>query len=313
MLSSTVCILSYNRLAYLRQALVSVLAQTRRPDRIVIYDNGSDGYLREGLADLLAQGVEWVGAECNQPVLWNISRAIQSIQTDCFVLLHDDDRLCPEFLEKQTSAMEANPAWSAMSCNGYFIDESGQRTGATLSVPVLTPEYELFECSGQVALKYAENSCIPFSPAMYRTTLARAVPFRIDFGKVLDATYFCDLTEAGPIAFRSAPLYECRLHGGQDSSNFSVVLSNKLEEFFESRKLLDESKRAELTRLLLAQHTARNLKMIFDRLKKADFIMVSELLGDPRFKVWVAMRLIWEWTVRILLSRKRKWTNRTVS
>jgi glycosyltransferase involved in cell wall biosynthesis len=312
MLSSTVGILSYNRPAFLREALISVLAQTRRPDRIAIYDNGSDWHVREGIVDLLAQGVEWVGAEVNRPALWNINRAMQSIQTDCFVLLHDDDRLGPDFIEKQIAAMSANLGWSAISCNGYFIDDSGQRTGATLSVPVLTPEYELFECSGQVALKYAGNSCIPFSPAMYRTAMAKVVPFRTDFGKVLDATYFCDLAEIGPIAYLSLPLYECRLHGGQDSSSFSIVLSNKLETFFETRHLLDESRRAELVRLLLRQHTARNLKMIFVCLKKVDLKMMGKLLVDEKFNVLDAARLIGQWTFRIISSDKRNRINRTV-
>ena len=312
MLSATVCILSYNRLAFLREAVLSVLAQTRRADRIAIYDNGSNSHVHEGVADLLAQGVEWVGAQGNHPVLWNINRAMQSITTDCFVLFHDDDRLCPDFLEKQVRILEENPALSAISCNGHFIDNSGQRTGDTLTEPVLKPEIELFECSGEVALKYAGNSCIPFSPAMYRTKMASMVQFRTDFGKVLDATYFCDLTEIGPIAYQSAPLYECRLHGGQDSSSFSIALSNKLEAFFETRKLLDESKRAELMQLLLRQHAARNLKMIFACLKRADFKMVYTLLADQKFRVWDAVLLIWQWTRRILFSRKRNWTNRTV-
>jgi glycosyltransferase involved in cell wall biosynthesis len=299
-------------MAFLREALVSVLAQTRRPDRIAIYDNGSDRHVYEGLADLLEYGVEWVGADGNHPVLWNINRAMQSIRTDCFVLLHDDDRLCPDFLEKQAQALDANPHWSAISCNGYFIDDSGHRTGVTLSAPVREPEFELFDCSGQVALKYAGNSCIPFSPAIYRTEMAKAVQFRTDFGKVLDATYFCDLTEIGPIAYRTVPLYECRTHGGQDSSSFSIALSNKLEAFFETRTLLDESVRSELMRLLWRQHTARNLKMIFVSFKKSDFKMVYVLLADKKFKTLDALLLISQWTRRIVLSRKWSWVNRTV-
>lgn len=312
MLSITVGILSYNRPAFLREALASVLAQTQRPDRIAIYDNGSDSLVRESIADLLAQGVDWVGAAGNHPVLWNINRAMQSIQTDCFVLLHDDDRLCPNFIEKQAWAMEENPHWSALSCNGYFIDNAGKRTGTTLSVAVRESEFELFECSGQVALRYAGNSCIPFSPAMYRTVTARAVQFRTDFGKVLDATYFCDLTEISPIAYQLNPLYECRLHSGQDSSRFSIALSNKLEDFFETRKLIDESKRSELLKLLLRQHAARNLKMIFTSLKTSDFKMTYTLLMDKKFRVLDATFLIWQWALRIIFSRNRNWTNRTV-
>jgi hypothetical protein len=129
---------------------------------------------------------------------------------------------------------------------------------------------------------------------------------------VLDATYFCDLTEVGPIAYRLAPLYECRLHGGQDSSTFSITLSNKLEAFFETRKLVDESKRAELLRLLLTQHTARNLKMAFVCLKRADFGMVLTLLGDKKFKLTDSFLMVWQWSNRFLLSSKRNWSNRTV-
>jgi len=67
----------------------------------------------------------------------------------------------------------------------------------------------------RVALKYASNSCIPFSPTIYRFDVASKVKLKEDFEKVVDAVFFCDLAEYGLIAYQTNPLYECRLHAGQ--------------------------------------------------------------------------------------------------
>ncbi|MCR4303905.1 MAG: glycosyltransferase family 2 protein [Gallionella sp.] len=304
MLDVTVCIMSYNRPAYLREALRSVLTQTKQPKRIVIYDNGSDSGVFESVKEFVGKGVEWVGAEVNHPFIWNFSRAMFSSETRYIMMLHDDDRLCTNFLETQIGLLEANASLVAVSCNGYFIDETGKKTGGTLVSTVGGEPVELYTCSGQVALKYAGNSCIPFSPTVYRSEVARSIKFREGFDKVCDAVYFCDLAEIGSIAYQTAPLYECRVHSGQDSSYFPYDLMNQLEEFFWSRRCVNDSERAKLHNLLVWQHTARNLKQIFQSVRKGDLSPAASLLMDDKFRFVDAAKVIGAWGRKNVL---RKW------
>lgn len=162
----------------------------------------------------------------------------------------------------------------------------------------------MYTCSGQVALKYAGNSCVPLSPAVYRVAAARTLGFREEFGKVCDAVYFCDLTEVGNIAYQTRPLYECRAHPGQDSSHFPYELLNKLEQFFWVRKCADEAETGRLHVLLLKQHTARSLRQMFVALKMGRVLQVVSLFGDPKFKVGFAIQAFLD---RFLQSIFRKW------
>jgi glycosyltransferase involved in cell wall biosynthesis len=292
MLDVSIFILSYNRPGYLREAVESVILQSQTPSSIAIFDNGSAGEVQEAVRDFIELGVRWFGSDVNRGSHWNTLRAIDEVSSKYFMLLHDDDRLDPFFLERQIRFMEQNNAVSAVSCNGHLIDYKGVRLCRTLAPSPIGDRYHFFSSSGEVALKYAGNSCIPLSPTIYRTSLARSVTIREEFGKVADAVLFCDLTTVGPIAYLEDPLYECRIHPGQDSIIFPEDLMNKLELFFETRELPDEALRSKLVSLLTQQHTARNLKLMFISLRHKKIRRLIELYFDKRFKLSLAFYLM---------------------
>ena len=297
MLDITVCILSYNRPTYLREALHSVLLQARQPKKIIIYDNGSDERVFEEVKEFIDGDVQWRGAEHNYPVIWNFNRALRECETKYIVLLHDDDRLCPNFIEEQIKLLNADDSLVAVSCNGFLIDEDGKRKNATLASTV-EPTIELYTCSGQVALKYAGDSCLPMSPMVYRTQAVRLVEFREEFGKVCDAVLFCDLADVGVIAYQTTPLYECRVHSGQDSSYFAYKLMNQLEAFFWTRQCVNEVEQARLHSLLIRQHTARNIKQLYQSVKKGDLSLTMLLLMDDKFRIVDAVKVIVLWVFK---------------
>ena len=291
MLDISVFILSYNRPVYLRETVESVLRQSQTPCTIAIFDNGSASEVQESVRDFLELGVRWIGSDVNRGSHWNTRRAIESVSSKYFMLLHDDDRLDPLFLERQIRFMEENDAVAAVSCNGHLINHKGANLGKTLAPMQEGGRYHYFSFSGEVALKYAGNSCIPLSPTIYRTSLARLVGIREEFGKVADAVLFCDLTAVGPIAYLDDPLYDCRIHPGQDSMVFPADLMNKLEVFFETRELPDESLRPKLRRLLVRQHTIRNMKLMVNSIRRKQFLPLIRLSFDYRFKISLAIYL----------------------
>ncbi len=297
MLDITVCIMSYNRPKFLREALSSVLAQDLRSKKIIIYDNGSDECVYEEIKEFIGLKVQWRGAEFNHSGIWNFNRALRECETKYIMMFHDDDRLCPDFIETQVKFLEANDNFVAISCNGFLINESGESKNATLA-PLKLSEIEVFSCSGQVALKYAGNSCIPMSPMVYRVQAVSLVEFREEFGKVCDAVLFCDLADIGMIAYQETPLYECRVHSGQDSSYFAYNLMNQLEDFFWSRKCVTDVEQARLHRLLIRQHTARNIKQLYQSVKKRDFSLSILLLMDDMFRVIDAFKLMSSWAFK---------------
>jgi glycosyltransferase involved in cell wall biosynthesis len=295
-LDVTACILSLNRPEYLRDAVASVLAQTHAPKDMVIFDNGSKSDVLTAVEEYLKKGVRWQGVDVTRTVFWNFRRAVVEAKTKYVFMMHDDDRLCSDFLDKQINFLEKNPDVVAVSCNGYLIDENGIRNGRLLMPDDDNSEVELYVCSGDVALKYASDSCIPFSPIIYRSEILGHVDLREEYEKVCDAVFLCDIAEVGTVAYQPYALYECRVHAGQDSSYFSPAIMAKLENFFGTRKTKNERDMFQLRRLLITQHTSRNLRRILQALTppRSLRLIYKELrnVGDGVFSLLAAVRII---------------------
>lgn len=282
-LDVSACILSLNRPVYLREAVASMQSQTKSPKEIVIYDNGSKDDVRAAVEDYIEMGVRWQGADYTRNVFWNFRRVVAEVKSKYVVVLHDDDKLCPDFLDKQIGFMELNPSVVAVSCNGYLIDENGKRNGRTLLPMLGGAQLERYKCSGDVAMRYASDSCIPISPVVYRSEILRQVDLREDFDKVSDVILFCDMADVGEVAYLSSPLYECRIHAGQDSSYFSPEILDKLEKFLWTRITKADADLVRLHKQIITQHTSRNIRRFLSVLKKPQSFRY--VFGEF-FKIW---------------------------
>lgn len=301
-LDVTACILSLNRPEYLREAVASVLAQTHAPMDMIIFDNGSKGDVLTAVEEYLKKGVRWRGVDVTRTVFWNFRRTVVEAKSKYIFMMHDDDRLCPDFLEKQIDYLERNSDVVAVSCNGYLIDEDGKRNGRLLIPYFEYSKVERYESSGDIALKYASDSCIPFSPVVYRADILNQVDFREEYEKVSDAVFFCDMADIGTVAYQSNALYECRVHAGQDSSYFSPEIMVKLETFFWTRKTKNDKDLYKLRQLLISQHTSRNLRRILAAIKnpKSFYDIFKEMgnVWDEVFSPLAAVKIIFNAVVK---------------
>ena len=309
-LDVTACVLSLNRPAYLCEAVASIQSQTRAPSRIIIFDNGSKPDVFAAIEDYLKDGVSFKGAEQTESVFWNFRRVSQEVGSEYVVILHDDDKLCPDFFDKQITFLEKHPDVVAVSCNGYLIDKHGRRNGRLLFPELNNSVAELYRCSADVALRYASDECLPMSPVVYRTKILGQVDFREEYEKVADAVFFCDMADIGVVAYQSNALYECRIHDTQDSSYFSAAVMNRLENFFWSRKTQNPEDLIRLHKKLISQHTARNLRRFLSVIKKPQSIKHCfgefTMIWDEVFSPLAALKIIiTAFTKRLLVFRKR--------
>ena len=230
-LDATVCLLSFKRPNYLSEAIDSVLAQTRSPAEFIIFDDGSGKEVEEVAGRYRDRGVIFEGAGSTKGSDWNFARALNRIATKHVLFMHDDDRLCPDFLEKQVSFLNDHPDILAVFCNCHLIDSSGRRIG------ILKPYAmnKIFNSGADVAMVYAGGSCLPYPTGVYRTEYVRQIERRTEFKKVTDVVFMCDLADRGPIAYRKAPLYEYRIHDMQDSSVIPQEILSMLDEFLLAR------------------------------------------------------------------------------
>ena len=287
------CILSYNRAEYLCAAIDSVLQQTVKPAEILIFDNGSHASVYEKVRPYMNRGVTWIGTEVNRSAVWNFQRAVATAKSEYLFVLHDDDRLCSDFIEQQINYLSQNPDVGAVTCNGYLINERGERTGRLLRHDAVVGEVEIYQSPAAVAIRYASDSCLPFSPVVYRAGFVRTQELREEYGKVVDAVFFCDLARVGVLAFQMRPLYECRVHTTQDSSFFPAAELDRLTTYFENEANGSMQERNELRSHLIRQHTSRQLHRIYLSIKSFPRVsqLLFELLGltSSRFSFWAAV------------------------
>ncbi len=291
MIDITVCILSYNRAAYLSEAIGSVLKQTVAPKEIIVFDNGSKDDVYLTVAAFESKGVKWHGSEITNSPIWNFKRAVAHATAKYVFVMHDDDKINPDFLAEQVAFLEARPKLGAVTCNGFIIDETGKRNGKVVRAGFVDVAPEIYDCSADIAIRYASDGCIPFSPTVYRADFVRQVDFRVEFGKFCDAAFFCDMADLGSLAFRSDVLYECRVHSGQDSVHSPIELVERLENFLGTRKTNDPQKMQVLHKLLIKQHTLRVLRQF---LEPKLFFSSLKQLSDKMFSWSAVVQLLFE-------------------
>jgi glycosyltransferase involved in cell wall biosynthesis len=121
----------YNGEKFLPATLESVAAQTRRPDRVVVLDDGSTDGTARIAKEFSGIQVEHVLNPKNLGLFENHNRALDfSEETDYLHILHANDLIKPDFYEEVLGCFQAGRE-PAMGFSQYeFIDEEGEVTGA---------------------------------------------------------------------------------------------------------------------------------------------------------------------------------------
>ncbi len=126
-----VAIALYNGARFVEQQLDTIRLQTRKPDRVVLCDDGSgDDTVFVVRKYLEKHGLEQTWQLHENPenlgYIRNFYRAISLCDTDLVFLSDQDDVWKPDKLEKMTLVMEQNPAITLLSCGYGIINAQGE-------------------------------------------------------------------------------------------------------------------------------------------------------------------------------------------
>ena len=126
--SITAIVCTYNRSAFLAEALDSIAAQTRTVDEIIVWDDGSTDDT-ESVARNARQPVHYFRSE-NGGKAKALNQAIARAEGDRIWICDDDDITLPEAAETLSQLLDDNPhAGVAAGCYSRFTvnPETGER------------------------------------------------------------------------------------------------------------------------------------------------------------------------------------------
>ncbi len=131
---------TFNRRAYLEQALKSACAQTYSKIEIIVIDNGSTDDTRKFMTSISDSRVKYVINENNIGMIGSINKGINMFSDDVkwCTILSDDDYLDKYFLMNLMHTAKAAEAKSIIHSHRIFVD----RTGKIIRDAILSPPEE---------------------------------------------------------------------------------------------------------------------------------------------------------------------------
>jgi glycosyltransferase involved in cell wall biosynthesis len=124
----------YNAQPYLAEALESVVSQTHRDFELIAVNDGSEDGSLAILEEYAARDTRIrVISQTNLGVAWALNRAICESSAEWIVVMHADDIMEKERIERQLEFLNQNPELDVFSCFVINIDSSGRIIGESQS------------------------------------------------------------------------------------------------------------------------------------------------------------------------------------
>jgi glycosyltransferase involved in cell wall biosynthesis len=204
---------TYNAEPFLHDAIASVLGQTWTDFEFIILDDGStDGSLALAQSFARTDPRIRVFSQPNAGTALTLNRAIDLASSEWVFIMHSDDVMHPNRLERQLAFLDDHPELAVASSLVRHIDESGRVIGHDNSF-LFTHE--------EIEEKVRLNKLIGFNhPAVVlRKSVVQSIGgYRQEFWPAEDIDLWNRLAEKGhKILVQPETLLDYRIHGGSAS------------------------------------------------------------------------------------------------
>ncbi|HYC45735.1 MAG TPA: glycosyltransferase [Burkholderiales bacterium] len=270
----SICIPAWERPALLLEAARSALAQSYSSIEIVIADDSRSRSVEHALAPLLPDPrIRYFRNEKRLGQASNVNRLFELARGERLVLLHDDDTLMVDAVERLSDCWRADPQLTACYGRCYIVSHSGvvlpQLTAAVEAAAYRTAE---FAGTRPDPLWCVLSEQFPADGFMVLTAAARALKFRPE-SEVGDA---CD--------------FDFRLRLAQRSARFHY-----LHQFVSTYRITDLSISSEPTSIDHAFVIARELRVSAElELVRRRFLAARAAHAARRYLLSGHRQLAWE-------------------
>lgn len=123
----SVCMPTYNQGRYLRQAVESLLAQTRQDFELILYDDASTDDPQEIVTTIQDPRVRYFRQERNVGAAANRNSCLGVARGEYIAWLDSDDIATPEWLAQQSSVLDQHPTVGLVHSAYTVIDSDGKQ------------------------------------------------------------------------------------------------------------------------------------------------------------------------------------------
>ena len=122
----SICIPTYNRTRYLKQALISCFRQTYKNYEIIICDNSTNSNSQRFIRRIKNPHIRYYKNKTNLGSVKNINQTLSFARGKYIKFLFDDDLLCPNCLEEMVTVLEKNKTAGIAMAPLDIIDNHGK-------------------------------------------------------------------------------------------------------------------------------------------------------------------------------------------
>ena len=231
MSSLEVFILTYNRSAYLRESIDSVLSSSFKDFTLTVVDNCSTDDTEQVVKSFDDPRLKYVKHPENIGGINNINSAIKMSTGDYIVLFHDDDKMTPSMLEEEYSFLESHPEAGCVSCLTTDFHDDGSVDVGKLA---FEEEYKVYTGRELFDAYFAEGTHTVCPSIMYRRKILHEHELIFDpaVGPCCDIKLLMDIERYGyGVGVINKVLMLTRRHGAQDSTMNYIPMHIELYDY----------------------------------------------------------------------------------
>jgi alpha-1,3-rhamnosyltransferase len=222
--SVTVLVPSYNHAPFIERTLRSIFAQTLKPEKLIVIDDGSKdesaGIIKTTLEDHDPPFDFELFSRENRGLCATLNEGLAKADTEYFAYLGSDDIWLPDFLKEQVSLLESRPDAALAFGHAYLIDPDD-------NIIDRTDNWTAFADGDMLPLLL--RGVIFSSPTvLYRTAALKKYGWNED-ARLEDYELYLKLSGDGEFARNEKTLSAWRQHESNTSDNFPLMLREQLE------------------------------------------------------------------------------------
>lgn len=218
----SIVIPTYNGADFVEQALLSVLAQTRPADEIIVSDdNSTDDTL--AICQRYAEHIKiYQNPQGPSGFVNGWNHAIAKATSDYISILHQDDLLAPTFLEEIEKALTIYPNVKHLFAPCNYIDGDGNS--------LWKPEYCTREIKKYTGREYVRVYQTVGQPHIHRCPgvvthrdIFKVCQYREEAGHIADDDFFYRVGQYTDVVGVLKPLASYRLHGKSETEHLANI------------------------------------------------------------------------------------------